>query len=275
MWLSAITRYPVKSLRGQALSSTPIEARGIAGDRRWMVVDERHRFVTRRELPAMALLEAHPTPGGLALSHPTGTCHAIIPDDDATVVDATIWRDTLAVRLGNDVADAFLSRVLNRPVRLAYQFEASRRAIDRQYAGEDDHVSLADGFPLLVTSTASLDALNARLTSPVTMDRFRPNLVIAGAEPWAEDRWRRVRIGTVELRLARPCARCIVVTQQPDTGERLEGNEPLATLRAMGRFVEGGIMFGQNAIPDRLNTVRVGDEVEILEEGESNVRVTA
>lgn len=271
MWLSAIASYPVKSLGGQAWPTASLGPRGIEGDRRWMVIDERHRFLTRRDIPAMALVEARVTATGLILSHPSGTCEAITPDDDAVEVAATIWRDTVSVRLGNDVADAFLSEALGRPVRLAHQFDASRRAIDRRYARVDDQVSLADGFPLLITTTASLDALNAHLTVPVTMERFRPNLVVAGAEPWAEDRWRHLRIGEVELRLARPCSRCIVITQEPNTGRRLNGNEPLATLRAMGRSIDGGIMFGQNAIPNLLGTLRVRDEVEVLEEGETNV----
>lgn len=265
MLLSSIARYPVKSLGGHALRAASVGTRGIDGDRRWMVIDARDRFVTRREVPAMARLRVDVTPTGLAITGPSGACHPVTPGDDAPLVDATVWRSTVAVRLGNEAADAFLSESLGRPVRLAYQHEASRRAIDPAFSRAGDHVNLADGFPLLVTTTASLDALNRRLATPVTMERFRANLVVDGAAPWDEDRWRRIRIGTVELHLARPCSRCIVVTQQPHTGERLDGNEPLSTLRAMGRLAPGGIMFGQNAIPDRLGTLRVGDAVEVIE----------
>ncbi|WP_174298625.1 MOSC domain-containing protein [Sphingomonas bacterium] len=269
MQLSSIHCFPVKGLGGCAMTETPIEARGIAGDRRWMIIDQRNRFVTRREVPAMASLNVTPSRTGLTIRSATESSHAIMPGDEAPLVDARVWRDTVSVRVGNDAADAFLSEALGRPVRLAHQHDSSRRAIDPRYSRPDDHVSLADGFPLLITTMASLDALNDRLAVPVTMARFRSNLVIADAAPWQEDRWRRIRIGAVEMEIARPCSRCIVVTQQPDTGERLEGNEPLATLRAMGRLAADGIMFGQNAIIRRPGTLSIGDRVEVIEEGDS------
>lgn len=267
MHVAALFRYPVKSLRGHPLDSAELERCGIAGDRRWMVVDARHRFVTRREVPAMALIDVTPTEDGLVLGHPTlGRCTVTWPGEDAETTDAIVWRDTLPVRLGNGDADAFLSAALGRPVRLAYQFDPTLRPVVPKHAHDGDHVSFADGFPLLVTTEASLRAVNAQLATPVSMVRFRPNLVIAGNEPWAENRWRRLRIGAVTLRLPAACARCIMVTQQPDTGERLEGDEPLTTLRAMGRTAPGKILFGENAIPERLGTVRVGDTVEVLEQ---------
>jgi uncharacterized protein YcbX len=268
MHVSGLFRYPVKSLRGHSLDEAVVERCGIAHDRRWMVIDARDRFVTRREVPAMALVDVAVTDGGLLLGHPhLGSCAAIVPDDDAPVVEALVWRDSLPVRLGNLAADAFLSEALGLPVRLACQHDAALRPVHSSHASDGDHVSLADGFPLLVTTEASLAALNERLPSPVTMTRFRPNLVIAGAEPWAESRWRRIRIGETVLRLAKPCSRCVIVTQDPDTGERRDGNEPLATLRAMGRVDGGKILFGENAIPERLGTMRTGDIVEMMEDG--------
>jgi uncharacterized protein YcbX len=269
--LARIATYPVKSLRGIDHEAAIMEERGIAGDRRWLVVDPQGRFLTRRQFPVMAQIDVTPTGDGLRLSHRRlGTCQVARPGADAPVVTATVWRDTLPLRFAAG-ADAFLSTLLDRPVRLAWQFEESRRPIAPAFAAAHEHVSLADGFPLLVTTTASLAALNGRLAHPVEMDRFRPNLVIDGAEPWAEDRWRRVRIGDVVLRLARPCSRCIVVTQTPLTGAREDGNEPLDTLRALGRRTKDGIMFGQHAVPETLGPLRVGDPVEVMESGASNV----
>ncbi|KQU55925.1 hypothetical protein ASG67_07470 [Sphingomonas sp. Leaf339] len=268
MKLSGVFRYPVKSVRGHSLAEALVEHRGIAGDRRWMLIDANGRFLTRRQFPQMALLDVTVGDGPILFDHPTlGRCEAGIPGSDAETATASVWRDTLPVRLGNPAADAFLTAALGRPVRLAYQPDDSVRPIDPAWSRPGEHVSLADGFPLLVTTDASLAALNERLVTPVTMARFRPSIVIAGAEAWAEDRWRRIRIGGVVLRIAKPCSRCIIVTQQPLTGERLDGNEPLTTLRAMGHAGTGGIMFGQNAIADRIGTIRVGDEVEVLEDG--------
>jgi hypothetical protein len=269
MHLAGLFTYPVKSLRGHALDTAMLEPCGLAGDRRWMVVDPDGRFITRRQVPAMAAIAVEPVVDGLILRHPDhGSCRVATPGVDAPVIEVRVWKDTLPVRLGNDRADAFLAAALGRPARLAWQHDPRRRPINPAYARPGEHVSLADGFPLLVTTEASLAALNDRLAVTVPMARFRPNLVIAGAMPWAEDGWRRIRIGDVELRLARPCARCIVVTQQPDTGERLEGNEPLAALRAMGHATADGIMFGQNAVPERLGTIRIGDPVEIVASGD-------
>jgi len=269
MQLAGLFRYPVKSLRGHALDEAALEPCGIAGDRRWMLVDPDGRFITRRQVTGMARIGVEPTPDGLILRHPDhGDCRVVTPDATAPVIEGQVWKDTLPVRLGNPQADDFLAAILGRPARLAWQHDPRARPVKPDFARPGEHVSLADGFPLLVTTEASLAALNQRLAVAVPMARFRPNLVIAGAAPWAEDSWRRIRIGDVELRLARPCARCIVVTQQPDTGERLEGNEPLATLRAMGHASAAGIMFGQNAVPERMGTVRIGDAVEILDTGD-------
>lgn len=268
MHVSGLFRYPVKSLRGHPIEEAVLERCGIAGDRRWMVIDARGRFVTRREVPAMALVDVAVTDRGLLLGHARlGRCAAIVPGADAPAVEAVVWRDSLPVRLGNPQADAFLSEALGRPVRLACQYDAALRPVHSSHARDGDHVSLADGFPLLVTTEASLAMLNERLPTPIAMARFRPNLVVAGAEPWAENRWRLIRLGETVLRLAKPCSRCVIVTQDPDTGERRDGNEPLATLRAMGRVDRGNILFGENAIPERLGTVRMGDIVEVLENG--------
>ena len=264
--LAAIFRYPVKSLRGHALPDAAVEPCGLAGDRRWMVVDETGRFVTRREVPDMALVDVIPDADGLTLSHPLlGTCRVMRPDDRSPLMHVRVWRDFLDVRRASPAAATFLGDALQRRVHLVHQATDDSRPIDPRFARPGEHVSLADGYPLLITTTASLAALNERLPVPIGMDRFRPNLVINGAVPWEEDGWQRLRIGTVVLRLAKPCSRCVITTQDPLTGLREQGDEPLTTLRAMGRSRTGGIMFGDNAIPEVAGTLRVGDPVEILD----------
>ncbi len=265
-------RYPVKSLRGHPLDRAPVEPRGIAGDRRWMVIDHIGRFQTRREAPHMARFDVALDGDALILTHPDlGTHRVERPGDDAATIETKVWRDTISARLTPPDTAAFLSEAFGKPVRLVHQPDMSLRPADPRYAHADDHVSLADGFPFLVTTHASLEALNAQLAVPVGMDRFRPNIVIAGTQAWAEDRWRRIRIGAVTLRIAKPCTRCVITTQHPLTGEQEQGNDPLSTLRAMGRMAKGGIVFGQNAIADAPGEIAVGDAVEVLEEGESNL----
>jgi uncharacterized protein YcbX len=266
-------RYPVKSLRGDILRHATIGPRGIDGDRRWMIVDVDGRFITRRETPDMALFTVQSDGDRLLIDHPQqGSHHVARPDRDASVIDARIWGDTVRVRLTGSATDAYLSQAFGRPVRLVYQGDEGVRLIDQAFAAPGDHVSLSDGYPLLIVNQASLAALNAELTVPVPITRFRPNIVVRGAAAWAEDHWRRIRIGEVTFRIAKPCSRCIVTTQQPETGARLEGNEPLATLRQLGRIGKGGVMFGLNAVPESAGSIAIGDLLELVETGESNLR---
>lgn len=268
--VTALYRYPVKSLRGHALDAAVIGARGIDGDRRWMTVDADGRFLTRREMPDMALFDVRVEGDGLVFDHPVlGSHRTPCPADTAPQIEARIWSDTVGVRMADAETNAYLSRGLGRPVRLVFQGDEGVRPVSPKYAVPGDHVSLSDGYPLLIVTRASLDVLNEALAVPVSIERFRPNLVVDGGAAWSEDRWRRIRIGGVTFRTPKLCSRCIIVTQQPLTGARLEGNEPLATLRRLGRMAKGGVMFGQNAIPENDGVIVPGDRVEVLETGES------
>lgn len=273
MKVTALHRYPVKSMGGQSVARARIEPIGLVGDRRWMVVNEAGRYMTRRELPQLAQIEALPDTNGILLRHRAGgEIRVPFPPAGAASAPVKIWRDELPAQIADPAADAYLSALFGKPLRLVYQADEHMRPVDPAFAEPGDVVSLADGFPILVTTTESLAALNARLGVPVAMERFRPNVVLSGAtEPWAEDRWRRIRIGTLVLRIVKPCARCIMITQDPATGEQIDGDEPLPTLRAMGRQSRTGIIFGQNAIPEGSADIAVGDEVEILDAGESNL----
>ena len=271
--VTTLHRFPVKSLGGQSLQRAPIHGLGLEGDRRWMVVNDRGRCVTRRELPDMARIEALPGPDGLILRHAdAGEIQVSIPPSASALTPVKIWRDEVPAQMADRKAGDYLSALLGKALRLVYLPDASHRQIDPAFAAIGDGVSFADGFPILVTSVESLAALNARLARPIAMLRFRPNIVVSGlTEAWGEDRWRRIRIGAVTLRIVKPCDRCVVTTQDPATGQTVDGNEPLASLRAMGRRIGTGIMFGQNAIPEGRGDIAVGDTVEILEAGDSNL----
>jgi uncharacterized protein YcbX len=265
-------RYPVKSLRGFRIEEAFIEKIGLAGDRRWVVIDETGRFLTIRELPRMTQIEALPVEGGLLLRHAeAGEVLVPVPGRDASRLDVTVWKDTLSAPLASDAAAAFLSGLLERPVRLAYLDDPAARPVDQTFGTPQDHVSFADGFPLLITTVASLDALNKDLAMPVPMTRFRPNIVVDGLEPWGEDTWREIKIGDLRARIVKPCARCTIVTHDPVTGERPARLEPLTTLKRIHATADGRIIFGQNVIPDGEATIRIGDPVEVLASGASNL----
>lgn len=267
MKVSGLWIYPVKSLGGIAVPSVDVEPRGFAGDRRWMIVDSASRFVTRREVPALARIGlSFAEKGGYRLSAPEG--EALLPAgiEGGGPAPVTVWRDTVNALLAENEASALISHVAGRPLRLAFMPEEARRAVNAAYGGPGEHVSFADGFPALVTSESSLAALNAALDGPVPMTRFRSNIAIAGdgLEPWAEDSWSGIDVGTVRLRFAKPCARCIVITQNPQTGVREEGNAVPMALRRLGRFNAEGVLFGMNAVPEALGRIAVGDAVRAV-----------
>ncbi|WP_437834168.1 MOSC domain-containing protein [Sorangium sp. So ce1153] len=271
MRISAIHIYPVKGCRGVALDAAAADDLGLAGDRRFMIVDPDGKPLTQRPLPRMALIEAQLSPGALTL-RAGGRPPISVPRaaQGARLLTVDVWRSTgrQAEDCGDEAA-AWLSDFLEHPARLVRAGEAFHRPVLKSsVARPGDVVSFADEFPLLVISEASLADLNARLegkgAAPVPMDRFRPNLVVSGCAAFDEDRWGRVRAGDLVLRAGGPCARCVVTTTDQLTAER--SPEPLRMLAAYRRDPEkpGDVNFGQNYIHEtKSGTVRVGDEVTL------------
>jgi uncharacterized protein YcbX len=185
-----------------------------------------------------------------------------VPDVAASRVSVTVWADTVDAADAGAEAAAWLSEFLGTDCRLVCFAREAVRPVDRVYAEASDQVGFADGFPFLLISQASLDDLNARLAQPVPMLRFRPNLVIGGSEPYAEDDWRRIRIGDLTFRVAKPCSRCIIPTIDPATARR--GSEPLRTLMSYRRR-DNKVYFGQNLVHDAVGRLAVGMPVEVLE----------
>ena len=271
--LASIHVYPMKATRAVDLTDSLVEPWGLAGDRRWLLVDEDARFVSQREEPALARVTVTygPAAGAISVSAPGRPGGQVpVPAADAELLKVTVWRSVFLAAAAGPAADAWFSGYLGRPVRLVYLDDPTRRAVDPEFGQDGDVVSFADGYPLLLTSTGSLEELGCWLADdgeqPVPMTRFRPNVVVTGALPWAEDRWRRIRIGAVCFRVAKPCGRCVVTTTDQVTGER--GSQPLKMLGRRRRFGQQ-LVFGQNLIPDRLpargGVIRVGDVIEILE----------
>ena len=253
MRITSLHTYPVKGCHRLDLDEAVTEPWGLAGDRRWMVIDPDGVGITQRQAPALTQLHAVPRPGGVVLN---GIDVAEPVDGPKITLRVFSVKPAVTARL----ADApFLSDFLGRPVRLAWLADPTVRPI-QNHALASDRVSFADGYPVLLTNEASLHALGA----DVPMTRFRPNIVIGGAAPWQEDAWvgGRLRVGGVTFRVAEGCGRCVVTTINQETAEK--GREPL---RALGRLrrVEGRLLFGVSLIPDELpgetHVIRVGDAV--------------
>jgi len=265
MKLTEINIYPIKSTRRIALDESEVLPRGLPWDRRWMLVDAEGKFITARKYPSLAVVNTHPD-GALLRVSVAGRPELVLPlqAENRDLTKVTIWRDQCdAVPAGSE-ADAWFSDYLGVECHLVRMTDDLVRDVDPDYGRPGDEVSFADGFPLLLISEASLNDLNTRLEQPVSMRRFRPNLVVDGDLPYAEDNWRRIRIGDVEFEGVKNCSRCIFTTIDPDTGTRHPGSEPLRTLSTYRRRPEGGVYFGQNLIPRSAGVVRVGDEVEVF-----------
>lgn len=260
--LSALYRYPVKSLGGEQFESLDVHATGFGFDRRWMVVDSRGRFLTQREQPRMALIKARVDEKGVLWLRASGYPEIAAGRQRGDRLEVVVWGDRVQAATASPEVDTWLSGFLSVPCRLVCLPDDVFRPVDPAYADPADQVGFADGFPFLLISQASLDDLNARLEHPVPMLRFRPNLVVEGCEPYAEDNWRRIRIGELDFRVAKPCARCIIPTIDPATA--LRGKEPLRTL--MGYRRRGNqVFFGQNLIHDRVGRLELGMAIEVLE----------
>lgn len=289
--LASLHLYPVKSMYRLSPPSADVQPWGLAGDRRWMLVDAGGTALTQRDEPSIGQFRPVPSADGssISLTAPDGGVRTVpVPSAAAGAPGATVtvWGTDFPALEADKGTSAWLAERLPEKlgeVRLVHlDRPAESRPIDPEHAEPGETVSMADGYPLLLTTTASLDALNALLAAdhpddPVRgaalpMERFRPNLVVAGTEPWAEDGWRRIRVGGLEFRVVKPCGRCVVTTTDQESGER-RGPEPL---RALGRHRRFGqkLVFGQNLIPVRpaadaevLGTLTVGDGVEVLERG--------
>jgi len=261
--LSSLYFYPVKSLVGVALNSGPIDERGIRYDRHWMVVDADGQFVTQRAYPEMSQIHVGLAPGGLRFRAPN------MPDLDIPLINTSaieleveVWGDRVLAHFAGSKGADWLSQYLGIDARLVYLTNKSDRPVDPEYATPADQVGFADGFPFLLISEASLDDLNNRLESPVSMLRFRPNLVVKGCEPYAEDSWKRIRIGDMVFRVSKPCSRCVIPTIDPEIGNK--GKEPIRTL-SQYRQRDNKIYFGQNLLHEGVGEIEVGATVEILE----------
>jgi uncharacterized protein len=258
--LSGLYVYPIKSCAGIPLQSADLSATGLRHDRSWMLVDETGEFMSQRAHPRMALISIRFSAEHLIVSAP-GMEELEIPlyPQAESSIDVRVWGDTNRGELVTEEANRWFTEFLKFPCRLVHKPEDEPRLVDSSFAESGDQVGFADGFAFLLISEASLEDLNMRLEDPLPMNRFRPNFVVKGCGPYAEDGWSRLRIGSVPFRVAEPCPRCAITTVDQETGTR--GKEPLRTLATYRKF-EGEVFFGRNLIHDTLGTVSVGASVE-------------
>lgn len=272
MRVSQLHVYPLKSGRGIALEEADILADGIPGDRRMMIADPSGHFITQRELQTLAQLQVSPHENGFRFAMDGKGEFEVTPSSTGRRMDVAIWKSIVNAGLADDATNATLSGWLGRDVRLVFFDEKAKRVASPEWAGPDTPVAFADGYQVLITTTASLAALNADMEAKgegsVGMERFRPNIVIDTDEAWAEDGWASVEISGIRFDLVKPCARCIMTTQDQTTGSR----DVASPMPAMGRIRMSadrrvpGPLFGWNAVPRGAGHIRIEDAAKVVAE---------
>ncbi|MDN5284963.1 MAG: hypothetical protein JWR38_1237 [Mucilaginibacter sp.] len=260
--ISELYIYPIKSLGGISLTRAEVTDRGFKYDRRWMLVDEQNRFLTQREYPQMALLKVLVKNDGLLVTHYSqGSIIVPFEQSGKTKHEVVIWDDTCTGVFVSNELDTWFSDALDIKCRLIYMPENTRRQVDQQYAPKGMITSFADAYPFLLIGQASLDDLNSRLAESLPMNRFRPNVVFTGGEPFEEDLMNHLHIAGINFYGAKLCARCVLTTIDQQTA--IKAKEPLKTL-ATYRLRDKKILFGQNLIHKGIGVLSVGDTIDVL-----------
>lgn len=270
MRIASLHYYPIKGVRAVDCDEAAFDQRGLAHDRRWLITDAEGQSLTQRDHAVLAQIEATVTSGGLHLECGEKTTDIAYPDEDRRGAFKVWCDDVQALDAGED-ASAWLSDLTGRPARLCFMDEKARRLSAEKWQ-PSTLVNFADMHPFLIATTASLRALNEAIAEnggeTLGMERFRPNIVIDGADAWAEDGWKVLKIGDHVIDVIIPCDRCVVTTKDQKTGESA-GKEPLKTLAKIRKSAHadiGGVLFGWRAAPRGGGAFKVGDAVELLEE---------
>ncbi|WP_415883820.1 MOSC N-terminal beta barrel domain-containing protein [Neptuniibacter sp. QD34_54] len=261
--LSGINTFPIKSLGGISLSDAFVTESGLSFDRRFMLSDPEGELLSARQVPSMLLFETVLREDGLEVIAPDGDHLSLrYPDFFQNYRQVRVWGTEINAQHCGEWLDEWFSEKLGRECQLLYFGEQSERVTSRR---PDKPVAFADGYPLLVISEASLADLNSRASTQVNMDHFRTNLVVKGCEAFAEDSWKRIRIGEVEFEIVKDCSRCVLTTIDPKTGQPVPAGEPIKTLANYRKGEDNEVYFGQNLVPLNEGQIKQGDTVEVLE----------
>lgn len=279
MNISEINIYPIKSLSGISLNQSIVEKRGLRFDRRWMLVDQQGNFFTQREFPKMAAISLEFNPAGLFVSA-NGFEDILVPFETKgnETLSVRVWKSVCEAVVSEDLINDWFTEVLGTNCKLVYMPEGSERQVNPLFNKGNEIVSFADGYPLLIIGENSLRNLNDKLEEKISMNRFRPNLVVANSESFAEDCWKKIRVGESVFRVTKPCVRCVVTTIDQQKGV-FTGKEPLKTLSKyrMAKDVypetylvfdleKTAVLFGQNLIAENFGgKIMVGDELKVLQ----------
>lgn len=279
MIVSELYVYPIKSCQGIKLTQAEVISKGFLWDREMMVISKRGKFLTQRQFPQLAKAQIKLEGDRIALSTADNSLPTLIftPSFEGTEVAVEIWRDhAIAIDQGDEVA-AWFHRLLelapDKKCRLVRQSPTQIREVRHKLSFKTENpVSFADGYPFLLTATASLADLNRRIAETyqeaaplIPMNHFRPNIVVETATAFEEDNWKVIKLGDLQFAVVKPCSRCIITTIDQQKGTKNQLKEPLRTLGSFRQFGDRGVMFGENMVPYGEGILKVGDKLEIIE----------
>lgn len=265
--ISGINIFPVKSLGGFSQSAAYVTSAGLAFDRRFMLATPDGELLSARETPKMLLYKVLLREDGIeVISTDGGHLSLDYPQLFQNYRQVSVWGAEINAQHCGEQFDEWFSAQLGRPCQLLYFGEQSERYTSRR---PDIPVGFADGYPLLLISEASLADLNSRSSAAVTMDHFRTNLVVTGCDAFAEDSWKKIRIGEVEFEVVKPCSRCVMTTYDPETADPMSGGEPVKTLANFRLGEDNEVYFGQNLVALNEGLIQQGDTVQVLETQEA------
>ena len=265
--ISQLYIYPVKSLGGIAKTSVQLCNTGFKYDRRWMLVDEQHNFLSQRTHPQMVLLHTAETATGFMVSkYMDAALSVIIPykQEAAKKIQVTVWDDICAAIEVSTMHNEWFSDMLAVKCKLVYMPDDTQRLVDKQYAANNEITSFSDGYPLLMIGETSLKDLNNRLKEEILMQRFRPNIVFSGGHAHIEDEMKKFEISGTAFSGVKPCSRCVITTINANAQKE---KEPLKTLSTY-RMKNNKIYFGQNILHHHIGNIQLGDEIKITKQGQ-------
>ena len=260
--VSEIWIYPIKSLGGIRLPSAKVLEKGLEHDRRWMLIDENNTFMTQRIFPSMALFKLLIAKNQFIITHQTNSID--LPIDyavDQNPIQTKVWDDDVITFEVSEAHSTWFSNQLKMKCKLVSFPEKNLRPVEANYKINDEQVSLADAYPFLIIGETSLADLNKKLAVPLPMNRFRPNIVFSGGQPYEEDDWKTFTVGKNKFIGVKHCSLCVMITINQDTAEK--SAEPLRTLSTY-RKKENKVYFGQNLLALAHFEINVGDKITLL-----------
>ncbi|MDW3197596.1 MAG: MOSC domain-containing protein [Cytophagales bacterium] len=263
MKVSELNIYPIKSTRQVSLQKSKVLATGLAHDREWLLIDHNQELITARDYPRLLQVRTQVEKNKLKIATPLESFTFQDPEEDPEI-SFRFFNEQLCGKIYSRAANQWFSDYLGITCQVIHQKEVFRPMLEKRGGKAGDQVNYGDEAPILLIGQGSLDDLNSRLESPVTMGHFRPNIVINDAKPYEEDQWKRIRIGVCEFDVAQVCRRCVFTTIDPITQEKNKRGEPLRTLAGYRKVADGGVAFGMHLIPRKLGEIQKGNEVIVV-----------